>query len=290
MTVPLTAEGLMVAKPFLKWVGGKRALLPVLLAHVPETFTAYHEPFVGGGALFFALASAGRLAGHPVTLSDVNADLITTYTVVRDDPEALIASLEVHAKAHTKDAKATYYAIRSLHTLTDPVAIAARLIYLNRTCFNGLYRVNRRGEFNVPLGRSSSQHEANDTTPDIVRAEVILAAHQALQGVSLRCQPFGDCKPAPGDFVYCDPPYDPLTATADFTAYAQQGFGPNDQQALSQWATKQSDSGVKLLLSNADTPRVRDWYAGWQIETVAAPRFVSARASSRLPVGEVVIR
>ena len=213
------------ARPFVKWVGGKRSLLPELMKRVPAEFNNYYEPFVGGGALFFALKNDGRInlaggGGGQAYLSDINFDLIQTYQVIKRDPEPLIARLKQHARNHAKD---YYYETRGQHDLDDPVAIAARFIYLNKTCYNGLWRVNSKGEFNVPMGSYRN--------PSICDEVNLRACHIALQGVDVRMRDFRKLAAGDGDFVYFDPPYQPLDSTS-FTSYAKSGFGADDQTAL----------------------------------------------------------
>ena len=181
------------AKPFVKWVGGKRSLLPELLSRMPAKFNNYYEPFVGGGALFFSLKNEGRIdfagGGGQAFLSDVNFDLINTYQVIQRDPEPLIQKLRQHAVKHSKD---YYYKIRSQHQLDDRVEIAARFIYLNKTCYNGLWRVNSKGEFNVPLGSYKK--------PAICQEALLLACHGALQGVDIRSRDFRKLAAGQGRF------------------------------------------------------------------------------------------
>ena len=213
------------AKPFLKWAGGKQHLLAQLEPFLPRQFNHYFEPFVGSGALFFHLWNSGRITGS-ATLSDANAELINTYQVVRDEVEALIEVLAHHERLHSA---AHFHAVRALdrspNTLTA-VERAARTVYLNRTCYNGLYRVNREGHFNAPLGSYRN--------PKVLFADGLRAASVALQGVQLVCQPFEELlnSAAAGDFVYFDPPYDPVSKTASFTSYTAGAFGENEQRQL----------------------------------------------------------
>jgi DNA adenine methylase len=264
------------ATPFVKWVGGKRGLMADLTARLPN-YHRYYEPFVGGGALFFALAP------HPngATLCDVNHDLIITYKVIQQDVESLIAKLQEHADNHDKG---YYYKIRGQHRLADPVAFAARLIYLNKTCFNGLWRVNNQGEFNVPIGRYKN--------PSIVTADNLRACHRVLQGVDIQAQSFHEIEPAPGDFVYFDPPYDPVNDSS-FTKYSKDDFNQEDQKRLRDFAVSLHHQGVHVMLSNADTDFIRDIYQApdiFKITEVKAARSVNANAKKRGKVGEVLIR
>lgn len=265
------------ARPILKWAGGKSQLLPELLRRVPDGFRAYHEPFIGGGALFFALWSAGRI--RRASLSDVNRELIETYETVRDDVESVIRALTRH-----DNDKEHFYRIRA----QDPrrlsrVSRAARLIYLNKTCFNGLYRVNSRGQFNVPF--------ADNPGANYRDAEALRLASRAFRDTDLRCESFDAVldRAEPGDFVYFDPPYQPLSKTSSFTAYARDGFGEADQRRLAEVFRALAARGVHELLSNSDTPWVRKLYSGHPIDVVHASRVINSKASRRGSVTEVLV-
>ena len=269
------------ARPVLKWAGGKGRLLGELLGRLPDDFhsrrATYHEPFIGGGALFFALAGRGRL-GH-ARLSDANPSLIDVYLALRDDVESVIAALRGHV--HERD---HYYRVRALRPgeLSLPER-AARVIYLNKTCYNGLYRENKRGEFNVPFGRYKN--------PTICDEPNLRAAARALQGVDIGNRPFAsilDYAQA-GDFVYFDPPYHPLSATANFTAYDRRGFGPDDQRQLRDVFAALGERGVRAMLSNSDTPFIRELYDGFAIDRVYVARAVNSKASGRGKVAEVIV-
>lgn len=266
--------------PFLKWVGGKRQLLPELLRRIGRlaTFGAYHEPFVGGGALFFELWSRGRLSG-PVRLSDNNPNLIAAYEGVKYAVEQVIELLREHARRHDKE---HYYATRAARP-DSLAAQAARIIYLNRTCFNGLFRENSRGEFNVPMGRY--------VNPRICDEANLRAAAEALRDVRIDTAPFDSVveAAAPGDLVYFDPPYHPVSATANFTAYQRDGFGEDDQRALAGVFRALDANGVHVLLSNSCTEFVRGLYADFVVENVSASRCVNSRADRRGPVWEVLV-
>ena len=273
----MTAQRLAVPaerpRPFLKWAGGKTQLLPQILARFPNVFRRYHEPFLGGGAVFFALGPTRA------TLSDVNGDLIDTYTAIRDEPEAVIEALEQH---HATEEE--FYRVRAQSPAKLSVAgAAARTIYLNRTCFNGLYRVNRRGEFNVPFGRYDN--------PTICNAENIRLASLALRGAELRCESVFalSARVQRGDLVYLDPPYDPVSSTACFTAYAKNGFGPDEQAQLAQVFAELAGRGVSVMLSNSDTPLIRELYRDFKIERVYARRAINSRADRRGHVSEVIV-
>lgn len=277
-------SGFQNAKPFVKWVGGKRSLLPELLKRVPAAFNNYYEPFVGGGALFFALKNEGRIdlagGGGQAFLSDINFDLINTYQVIQRDPEPLIARLKQHANGHSKE---YYYKLRSEHKLDDRVEIAARFIYLNKTCFNGLWRVNSKGEFNVPIGSYKK--------PAICDEKNLRACQSVLHDVDVRLRDFRDLPAKAGDFVYFDPPYQPLSETSAFTSYAKDDFGEAAQVALRDHCLELHEWGVKVLLSNSDTAFVRELYGSsiFSVDQVLAPRMVNCKASKRGVVSELLI-
>ncbi|HEX8228278.1 MAG TPA: DNA adenine methylase [Chloroflexia bacterium] len=266
------------ATPFVKWVGGKRGIIDSLVSRVPEKFGTYYEPFVGGGALFFSLN--GRLTD--AFLSDTNFELVITYNVIKKDPQSLIEQLEKHTKKHQQNAEEYYYKVRSQHNLKDPVAIAARFIYLNKTCYNGLYRVNKSGEFNVPIGRY--------TNPTIVQRENIMACSRVLQKSRVEYHEFDAIKPQHGDFVYFDPPYHP-TNDSSFTSYTKLDFSEHDQARLRDFALQLHKRGVHVMLSNSDTKFIRDLYSdrAFRIVTVQAPRNVNCKPTQRNSVSEVLI-
>jgi DNA adenine methylase len=261
-------------RPFLKWVGGKRQLLPELLTRRPETFGRYFEPFVGGAALFFELAPASSC------LSDVNGELVDCYQAIRDNVDAVIAALKQHR--YDKD---YFYQIRSLvpSTLTLPER-AARTIFLNRTGFNGLYRVNSRGQFNVPFGRY--------TNPTICDARNLRACSLVLKSARLVVEDFEQAVSGAGrgDFVYFDPPYVPVSNTSYFTSYTPGGFGWDEQQRLASVFARLAERGIQVMLSNSDVPAVRQLYAGFRIDRVEATRRINCDSEGRGKIGEVVVR
>lgn len=270
------------ARPFLKWAGGKQQLLRQLSPLLPPSFAGYAEPFVGSGALFFHLRTTGRLRGR-VMLSDSNPDLINTYQVIRDDIEGLIDLLAGHRRHHSRE---HYYDIRALDRngrSLDAVERAARTIYLNRTCYNGLYRVNRRGQFNVPMGSYRN--------PTILQERVLRAAHSALQGVVLETRDYRSLHRefGPGDFVYFDPPYQPSSDTANFTSYTADAFGEDDQRRLATFFNELTDRGVYCMLSNSHTPLIRELYQGFRIEKVRARRMINSKGNGRGEVNELVV-
>jgi DNA adenine methylase len=264
-------------RPFLKWVGGKTQLLDDLLASAPKEYGTYHEPFVGGGALFFALAPKNAV------LSDVNSELISAYTVVRDEPEALIDALQKHV--YDKD---HYYSVREWDRGADyaernGVEKAARLIYLNKTCFNGLYRVNAQGHFNVPIGDYKN--------PTICDSETIRSCSSVLASAEIQCAPFSKVleRVHVDDLVYFDPPYVPVSDTASFTKYARDDFGLDQQKDLTAVCRELDRRGVKFMLSNSRTDTVEKLYQGFHQRIVQALRAVNSKASKRGAVEELLI-
>jgi DNA adenine methylase len=263
-----------VARPFLKWAGGKTALLPEILPRLPKKIGTYYEPFVGGGAVFFALA-AERF--ERAVLGDANENLIETYFSIKEDLGMVIPLLKLHARKHSEE---YFYKVRA----NPGQYIAARMIYLNKTCFNGLYRVNKKGEFNVPFGKY--------TNPTICDEENLRAVSAVLYKVEFFPGDFEvtvqDAEK--GDAVYFDPPYAPLSETANFTTYTAGGFGFDHQIRLRDVAKRLITRGVHVLLSNSDTPLVRDLYKkGFKIEEVQAPRRVNSKGGKRGNVGELLI-
>jgi DNA adenine methylase len=266
-------------KPFVKWAGGKRQLLAKFRELYPPDFDTYHEPFVGGGAVFFDLtAIRGPLGGHAV-LSDQNAELMDCYRAIRDEVGEVMRALRRH-----RYEERYYYAQRA----RDPAALslverAARMIYLNRTGFNGLYRVNSKGKFNVPFGRHKN--------PTICDGPNLLACSAALADVELHHESF-ECvldRARAGDFVYLDPPYIPLSATANFTAYQRHGFGMTNQARLADVFDRLAEGRVLVMLSNSDVPWIHERYAHHSIRVIKARRAVNSNGARRGPVGEVVV-
>ena len=269
-------------QPFLKWVGGKRQLLDELRSRVlmARPHGRYHEPFVGGGALFFDLYGQQELGRSKAFLSDNNPRLIEAYEGVQRNVEQVIALLEKHQAAHSEE---HYYRVRAA-VPEDKIACAARLIYLNRTCFNGLYRENSKGEFNVPMGRYKN--------PLICNTPNLRAVSAALRRAQIRRSHFTAVfdHAVEGDLVYFDPPYDPVSKTANFTSYHRDPFGEDAQRSLADVFRRLDGRGVKLLLSNSDTPLIQELYAPYTVETVMACRRVNSRADKRGEVREVMVR
>jgi DNA adenine methylase len=270
------------ARPFLKWVGGKQQLLHQFERFFPTKFRRYFEPFLGGGAVFFHLWSTGRTPPR-VFLFDNNPELINAYVTVRDEVDELVDRLKRHQRLHSKS---YYYKIRNLDresgSLSD-VERAARTVYLNRTCYNGLFRVNSKGQFNVPIGSYAS--------PQILLEPVIRGASAALQGVTVELRDFNSISSLGqrGDFFYFDPPYDPLTKTASFTSYTADDFGENEQRALANVVGDLSEKGAYVMLSNSKTPLVLELYEEFRIETVQARRAVNSDSAGRGCIEEVVV-
>jgi DNA adenine methylase len=266
-------------RPFLKWAGGKRQLVEPLMRHTPPSFGNYLEPFAGSGALFFKLYREGRLQG--ARLSDSNAELIDTYAAIRDQVEAVVTLLSRYP--HNQD---FYYQLRAMDPWAlDLPARAARMIYLNKTGYNGLYRVNRQGRFNVPFGRYKS--------PRYCDPENLRAASRALRDVAIACAPFESVLEwaEPGDLAYFDPPYAPLSATAHFTAYQAGGFSAADQARLRDVCAELARQGVYVMLSNSDTELIRSLYgaAPFVLSPVQANRAINSNASKRGKITELII-
>lgn len=266
-------------RPFVKWAGGKRQLLPVLTESAPKDFDTYHEPFVGGGALFFALVAAGRV--QKAVLSDNNLRLVRTWRAVRDSVDEVMARL-----AEMPNTLEFFTATKKvdIDAATEDAAVAAWFIYLNKTGFNGLYRVNSRGIYNVPY--------AYRETANVCDRPTLRQASQALQGVEILHAGFDAVaeRAVAGDFVYFDPPYVPLSTTASFTAYTRDGFTLADQARLRDVAAQLKARGVHVLLSNSSADAVRELYAeGFTQREVAASRMINSKGDRRGAIAELVI-
>jgi DNA adenine methylase len=264
----------------LRWVGGKRQLLPEILARLPQEIETYYEPFAGGAAVFFALARLGRF--KRAVLGDTNAELINVYRQLRDDCETVLAELSWHA-AHNKEKY--FYQQRSRVRGEFDAAGAARFIYINRTCFNGLYRVNKKGEVNTPWGHLAK--------PRIYDVEGLRVASRMLQGVGLRVCRFDETMGVAGrgDVVYLDPPYLAASKSSNFTAFDKSRFGVAEQEELAKWFRACASEGVHVLLSNSDTIESRRIYGvpGNTVEVVGARRNINSDASKRGAVGEILV-
>lgn len=271
------------ARPFLKWAGGKQQLLSQYDQLFPARFTRYFEPFLGGAAVFFHLWNRRAFRDQAV-LCDSNPELVLVYEVVRDDVESLIEVLREHAQHHSHD---YYYRIRNLDRIPDlrlgRVAKAARTIYLNKSCFNGLYRVNRSGHFNVPIG--------SYVRPPILQEEILRSASVALRETELRVCDFERVLElaGPGDFIYFDPPYDPLSRTASFTSYTKGDFDDEDQRKLASTYRGLDERGCFVMLSNSNTSFVRHLYVGFDIRSVQANRSINSKGDGRGAIQEVAI-
>ncbi len=267
------------ARPLLKWVGGKTQLVPTLLDIFPAKIGRYIEPFFGGGAVFWALRAAGRFT--TAHLSDANPVLVDTYTAVRDEVEALIVELGGGQYANALEG---FMALRAADTTKmSLVQRAARMVFLNKTAFNGLYRVNRKGGFNVPFA-----HYPNPTILDVAN---LRACSRALAGASFALRDFAEAaaQAEPGDLVYLDPPYVPASLTSNFTSYAPGGFGAKDHERCAKTFRALAERGVSVVLSNSDTPLVRELYAGFEMREVQVRRNVGAGPATRKSVGEVIV-
>ena len=298
-------------RPLLKWAGGKRQLLPALAAYYPARFDRYVEAFLGSGAVFFDLLAQGRLAGKQVTLADVNPDLIGCYRTLRDHTSQVIAALAALEAEHRSLGEVCYYDVRDRRfnpgraepfsegakgrerlAASYPPDLAAMLIFLNRTGFNGLFRLNRSGAFNVPAGRY-----AEPRICDPMHLRTVADAFRA-PGVTLELSGFeavlGDA--GAGDFVYCDPPYAPLSRTASFANYTADGFGADDQARLAMAVIAACTRGAAVVLSNSSANEIVSLYssasarrAGLRVHRVPARRMINSRATARGPVDELIV-
>ena len=277
-------QALVAPKPFVKWAGGKRQLISVLNEKLPETFGTYFEPFLGGGALLFHILT--RVNNQKCSISDLNSDLVLSYITIRDKIHDLIAMLKEHEKNYRKDSKSYYYAIREENP-KNQLEKTSRLLFLNRTCFNGLYRVNSKGKFNVPLG--------SYTNPNIVNEENLLSVSAILQSrVSIKCRDFeavlGDVKK--GDLVYFDPPYQPVSKTSSFTSYTSRDFTYDDLARLGKLCSKLDSKGCKVLLSNSDSKKVAELFSDkpWRITKIPAKRSINSDSKKRSGHFELLIK
>lgn len=264
--------------PIVKWVGGKRQLMFELIKNMPKSYNRYFEPFIGGGALFF------ELQPEQAYISDMNEELINLYSVVRDNVYELIKDLSKHEVS-----KEYFLEIRNIdrteqYTELSDVERASRFIYLNRTCFNGMYRVNSQGQFNVPFG-----HYKN---PRIIDENNLLNCSELLKKTEIKCADFSEIltKVKKGDLVYFDPPYVPLNDTSSFTSYTKDGFDINMQFKLRDVCDKLDNKGVKFMLSNSDTKLVNELYVNYEIKKVFASRQINANADGRGKITEVLVR
>lgn len=288
-----------LAKPFVKWAGGKSQLLAEIRAKYPQRVERYCEPFVGGGAVLFDVLQTF----HPeqVLINDINAELMNTYAQVRDNVESLIAMLSGlqtryrsqgadENKAFFYEKRGRYNQIKLNGSESESLEKAALFIFLNKTCFNGLYRVNSKGLFNVPFN--------NARNPLLCDAENLRECARLLQNIEMTAGDYAQCEPFIDDktFVYIDPPYRPLTQTAAFTSYSEGGFSDKEQIALGDFITRISGRGAKVLASNSDPKNADvsdtffdDLYAAFRIERVSAARMINADAKKRGAISELLI-
>ena len=268
-------------RPFTKWTGGKRQLLSVIKSLMPESYNRYFEPFVGGGALFFELAPKDAI------INDFNSELINCYQQIKDNPSELIKSLSKHKESNSKE---YYLNLRSADRDSriekmNNVERAARIMYMLRVNFNGLYRVNSKNQFNVPYGRYKN--------PQIVDSDLIVSISQYLNENTIHILN-GDFEEAvkdveAGDFVYFDPPYIPLSETSSFTSYTHEGFSYEDQVRLRDTFKKLDEKGAYVMLSNSSSPLVGELYKDFNIHKVSATRANGAKSSSRGKIDEIIV-
>jgi DNA adenine methylase len=271
-------------KPFVKWAGGKRQLIPILEKHIPEDFGTYFEPFLGGGALLFHLLT--KNPSLKCNVSDLNSDLVLAYSVIRDRVKELITSLENHSKDYLKNPDSYYYSVRE-NEPANHIEKVSRLLFLNRTCFNGLYRVNSKGKFNVPLGRYSN--------PNIVNEENLLSVSHILQSkrIQINCQDFSSilAHAKKNDFVYFDPPYQPVSKTANFTSYTDRNFTYQDLEMLVDVSENLGQKGCKVLHSNSKSKDVMDLFSSkWKIIEIPANRAINSDSTKRTGHTELLIK
>lgn len=268
-------------KAFLRWVGSKAKLLPAIREWLPPMFNRYHEPFVGSGALYFDLAP------RDAVLSDANNRLTVTYGAIQRDVDTVLTPLRVYAEMYTKHGAPFYYHVRDKidpDTMENP-ELAAWFIFMNRTGFNGVYRVNASGDYNVPAGKFANP-------PTVCDEALLRAAAEALAPAIIVNSDFRatEERAQPGDLVYLDPPYVPTSESADFTTYTKGGFGLAQQTALRDMAVRLKRKGVHVLLSNSDTSRVRELYAGFELRQIQRAGSVNSDGEKRQKVTELLIR
>ncbi len=269
-----------LVRPVLKWVGGKRQIINQIIEYVPKNFSTYYEPFLGGGAVLFELQPKKAI------INDINAELINLYEIIKKNVEELIEDLKQH-----KNEKAYFYHLRELdrnkeeYNRLTPSQKAARLVYLNKTCYNGLFRVNKAGQFNTPFG--------NYKNPNIVDEYTLKAVSNYFNKaqISFTCQDFEDTLKGirKGAFVYFDPPYDPISDTSSFTGYDKGGFDRNEQIRLKKTCDWLNDKNVKFLLSNSATDFIKELYKDYKIVTVQAKRAINSISEKRGEIDEVLV-
>ena len=272
--------------PFIKWAGGKTQILFEIDEKIPSEFNQYYEPFLGGGALFFHIISNKDIQ-FTAHLSDLNEELINAFNVVKNDAEQLIEVLKHHEIMFKKNPSEYYYELRSNVKSTNNIQRAARFIALNKTCYNGLYRVNKKGIFNVPIGRYKNPLICDND--NLKKVSIALRYSQAQIQVSDYKQILIQ-KAKEDDFIYLDPPYNPTSSTANFTDYTNTGFNDNDQRELADVFKMLNDRKCKVLLSNSDTPFIRKLYCDFAIQEVEALRAINCKGSKRVGHKELLIR
>jgi DNA adenine methylase len=282
----LRDDDLPQSYPYVKWAGGKTQLLSEIDKTIPSEFNQYFEPFLGGGAMFFHIISNKDIQ-FTAYLSDVNEELINAFNVIKNDVEKLIEVLKNHEVEYKKNPLEYYYELRSNIKSTNNIQRAARFITLNKTCYNGLYRVNKKGIFNVPIGRYKNPVICD--SDNLKKVSVALRYSKAQIQVSdykvILLQ-----KAEEDDFIYLDPPYNPTSSTASFTDYTNTGFNDNDQKELADVFKKLDNRKCKVLLSNSDTPLIRKLYCDFTIQDVQALRAINCKGSKRVGHKELLIR
>jgi DNA adenine methylase len=271
--------------PFVKWAGGKSQLIPQIIRLMPSRFARYFEPFLGGGAVFFHTASYNRNA----FLSDINVDLINAYKIIRNNVEELITALKYHQDEYSKSPKSYYYQLRDKTKGLNKIENAARFITLNKTCYNGLYRVNKKGLFNVPIGRYKNPLICDPV--NLRKMSIVLSQSASYLGV-IDYKKILVEKADKDDFVYLDPPFHPISNTANFTSYTNNGFTLEDQKELATIFKELTRRGCKLLLSNSNTEEIRRLYSDFShlTELALVNRSINAVGSKRVGHVELLIR
>jgi DNA adenine methylase len=272
--MPTGVQATIPPRPFLKWAGGKGQLIQQYNSYFPKTFKTYYEPFLGGGAVFFYLNPSQAI------LTDINSELINAYQCIKYHVEELITLLNMHQLRHCKE---YYYEVRQWKDLTH-IEKAARLIYLNKTCFNGLYRENSKGEFNVPLGKYKN--------PKICNPSLLRSICSTLQTARVEVRHFKDVLNEAkngDDFVYFDPPYHPISSTSNFTAYSRNSFSQTDQIKLKEVFAELASRGVQVMLSNSDCQFIRELYSEFNIHPILASRLINSKPNKRGRISEVLI-
>ena len=275
LVVEKTGTRTITPKPFLKWVGGKRQLISEILQRSPNSFNNYFEPFLGGGAVFFSISHSRAIIG------DINEELINSYKTIKSDVRELIKLLKRYKILHNKD---FFYKIRNVNPKNiSRVERVARLIYLNKTCFNGLYRVNSKGEFNVPFGSYKN--------PLICDEENLIAVHHKLKKTKIIHANYSTITKttSKNDFVYFDPPYEPVSSSSNFVNYSKNGFTQENQRELSELYSELTKRGVYCMLSNSSAPLIWDLYREYNINKVKAARTVNSKANGRGKIEELII-